>query len=384
LTAGTGTRTPHIGLNLLFLVPGETGGLEVYARELLPPLTAALPQCRFTAFVNRETVAADGPWREMRMVEVPVRSRRRAEWVIGEQLLLPRLAARTGVDLVHSLGSTAPGRGRFARVVTIHDLNYVHLPKAHFGIRSLGIRLLVPLAARTAHRVIVPSQSTAIDVARHLRVDRERMDVVPYGLGATKVAPADEGDVRRRLGLGNRRVLLSVSAKRPHKNLGRLVEALALVPDDRRPLLVIPGYRTPHEEELRARSAALGLSGDVLFLGWLPSDDIEALYRLSEAFIFPSMHEGGGLPVLEAMARGIPTACSNRSAMPEYAGDAAVLFDPVDPTAIAEAIERLLGDADLGRRLSAAGPARAAQFSWETTARGTAASYRRALELSPE
>src|SRR5690348_71385 len=143
--------TAHVGLNLIFLVPGETGGMEVAARELIPALLAqAPPGMRFTAFVNREAAAAGGgPWGELLpAVTVPVRARRREQWVFGEQALLPRLAAAHGVGLVHSLASTAPLRGRFARVVTIHDLIYARFPDAHAGLRDKGMRVLVPAAAR--------------------------------------------------------------------------------------------------------------------------------------------------------------------------------------------------------------------------------------------
>jgi len=153
----------HVGLNLIFLVPGETGGMEVAARELIPALVAeAKPGTRFTAFVNRETAAAgDGPWGELLpAVTVPVNARKRVQWVLGEQTLLPLLAARAGVDLVHSLASTAPLWGRFRRVVTVHDLIYARFPDAHAGIRDKGMRVLVPAGARRSDRVIADSQST--------------------------------------------------------------------------------------------------------------------------------------------------------------------------------------------------------------------------------
>ena len=125
---------------------------------------------RFTAFVNREAAAAkDGPWGELLpAVTVPVNARNRVQWVLGEQALLPRLAARAGVDLVHSLASTAPVWGRFRRVVTVHDLIYARFPEAHAGIRDLGMRVLVPLGVRRSDRVIVDSQSTRDDLVELL------------------------------------------------------------------------------------------------------------------------------------------------------------------------------------------------------------------------
>jgi glycosyltransferase involved in cell wall biosynthesis len=353
----------HVGLNLVFLVPGETGGMEVFARELIPALLEEAPAgTSFTAFVNREAAAAgDGPWGELLpAVTVPVHARSRMQWVLGEQTMLPRLAARAGVDLVHSLASTAPLHGRFRRVVTVHDLIYARYPDAHSGIRERGMRVLVPAAARRSHRVIVDSLSTRDDVIELIGLSPDRIDVVPLGLGTV---------VRERP------LLLSLSAKRPHKNLLALIDALASIPAERRPLLILPGYPTWHERELRERAISSGIEADVRFLGWVSGAELEGLWSLAEVFVFPSLYEGFGLPVLEAMARGVPVACSDASSLPEVAGDAALLFDPHEPRAIAQALERLLGDADLRAQLRTRGEARAREFTWQRTARLTLESY---------
>ncbi len=356
--------------------------MEVYARELIPALLEQAPAgTRFTAFVNREAAAQPGPWGELLpAVTVPVHARDRVQWVLGEQLLLPRLAAREGADLVHSFASTAPLRGRFARVVTIHDLIYARFPEAHAGIRDRGMRVLVPAAARRSDRVIADSQSTREDLVELLGLDPARIDVVALGLGAPQRAhPCSECETRERFALGGRRVLLSLSAKRPHKNLGALIDALAELAPERRPVLVLPGYPTAHEAELREHASARGVHDDVRFPGWVTAEQVEGLWRLASAFVFPSLYEGFGLPVLEAMARGVPVACSNASSLPEVAGEAALLFDPRNPTQIAQALERLLSDSGLCERLSALGRERAARFTWQRTATETLASYAAAL-----
>jgi glycosyltransferase involved in cell wall biosynthesis len=375
----------HVGLNLIFLVPGETGGMEVAARELVPALLdAAPPSMRFTAFINREAAdAKDGPWGELLpSVTVPVRARRREQWVLGEQALLPPMAARRGVELVHSLASTAPAWGRFRRVVTVHDLIYARFPEAHAGIRDLGMRVLVPLAVRHSQRVIVDSESTRRDLVELLGTPPGRIDVVPLGLGASRRGePVEQAALRARLELGERRVVLSLSAKRPHKNLAALIEALALIPSERRPVLVLPGYPTPHEAELRERARSAGVQDDVRFLGWLAKAEIEGLWQIADVFAFPSLYEGFGLPVLEAMARGVPVACSNASSLPEVAGDAALLFDPRQPSAMAASLERLLGDERERERLRVKGLQWASRFTWERTARATLKSYLRTVKL---
>jgi glycosyltransferase involved in cell wall biosynthesis len=370
-------------LNLIFLVPDETGGMEIAARELIPALVAAAPPgMSFTAFINREASAAGvGDLREqLPVVTVPVRARRRVQWVLGEQTLLPLMAARAKTDLVHSLASTAPLWGRFRRVVTVHDLIYARYPDAHAGLREKGMRVLVPAAARRSHRVIVDSLSTRDDLIELLGLAAERIDVVPLGLGAPRRAePLGETDVRARLRLDGRRVVLSLSAKRPHKNLLALIGALAQIPVSERPALVLAGYPTEHEAQLRERAHTLGLDDDVRFPGWLSDAEVEGLWAIADAFVFPSLYEGFGLPVLEAMARDVPVACSNASSLPEVAGDAALLFDPHDEAAITDALVRLLADRELADRLRAAGRERVREFTWERTARATIDSYLRAL-----
>ncbi len=360
----------HVGLNLVFMVPGATGGMEVAARALIPALRDAAPGIRFTALVNREAAGED---LGVESVVVPVNATNRVEWVRGEQQLLPGIARRLGCDLVHSLASTAPARGRFARVTTIHDLNYKLVPEAHFGLRALGMRVLVPAAARRSHRIIVDAASTRRDLASHLGTPEDKVDVVPLGVTPRPpVEPTPAAELRARLELGDGPVLLTVSAKRPHKNLLRLLDAVALL--DAPPVVVMPGYATPHEAEWRERAAALGLRA--VFPAWVSAEDLEGLYALAAAFVFPSLAEGFGLPVLEAMARGVPVACSDATSLPEVAGDAALLFDPHDPEAIAGALRRIPGEA---ARLRAAGLARVAEFTWERTAALTAASYERTL-----
>ena len=372
----------HIGLNLVYLVPGDTGGTETYAQELIPELVAAAPDTRFTAFVNREAAAqAERPWGELvPAITVPVKARNRAQWVRGEQQLLPRLASKAGVALLHSLANTAPAWGRYRRVVTIHDLAYRLAPEAHLGVLGLGMRMLVPLGAHRSHRIIVDASSTREDVRRLLKISPDKVDVVPLGFGSTP-HPVVVGDLelRERLGAGDRPIVLCVAAMRPHKNLARLVRAVALITADRRPLLVLPGYPTAHEQELRRLAAELGVADDLRFPGWVDAPELEGMYAAAACFVFPSLIEGFGLPVLEAMSRGVPVACSGRGALSEVAGNAALLFDPESEPSIAAAIERLLSDRAEADRLAVAGREQARRFTWAATAAGTLACYEKVL-----
>ena len=255
--------------------------MEVYARELLAALPAAAPRYRFTAFVNRETAARpDALPSSIERVLVPVNARNRVEWVRGEQQFLPGLARRAGVSLLHSLASTAPGRGRYRRVVTVHDLNYRTVPEAHLGLLGLGMRVLVPLAARTANRVIADSWSTRADLVRLLGLRAAKVDVVHPGFGVSPAPALGAAETRWRFSLpAGRPLLLCLSAMRPHKNLAGLLRALALL--DPRPVAVLAGYETPHVAELRELAGELGVAADVRFPGWISSSEVEGLFALT-------------------------------------------------------------------------------------------------------
>jgi glycosyltransferase involved in cell wall biosynthesis len=371
----------HVGLNCLFLVPGETGGMEVAARELIRALRLVAPDLELTAFVNREGSAEGFGTSDnlrdarVRVVALPVSARRRTQWVLGEQLLLPRAARRAGIDVLHSLGGTGPARAGVPHVMTVHDVHFRSAPQAHFGWRGAGLALLVPRAARRAARVIVPSAATRGEVVRHLGLPPTKVALVEPGAGRSPVAATDDVTLRRRLDLGDRRVLLSLAAKRPHKNLGSLLAALAMFAPQDRPVAVLAGYTTPLDRELRARAAALGVEDGVRMVGWLPDADIEGLFGLSAALVHVAHAEGFGLPVIEAMARGVPVICSDRPPLTTISDGSAWLVDPGEPAEITAAIRKVLaGGAEVSAKTSR-GRDLAASRSWETTARATLAIY---------
>jgi glycosyltransferase involved in cell wall biosynthesis len=371
-----------VGLNLLYLVPGETGGLESYARRLIPALARAGSDLELIAFVNQETF--DSLPRELdespiEIVLVQTEGRSRLRRVLAEQMVLPRMASRRGLDLLHSMGSTAPARLSMTSVVTVNDVIYALHPEAHTRAMRAGLRILVPLGARRADRVIAISQSAAREVADVLSLSPERIDVVH--LAGRPLGPAtSESEVRQRFQLEDAPVVLSVSARRPHKNLPSLLRAFARLQP--RAVLVLPGYSTPFENELTALARDLGIEERIRFLGWVSEADLEGLYRVASCFVFPSLAEGFGLPILEAMERGVPVACSNASSLPEIAAGAARYFDPLQVDEIAEAMNELLTDRTEAERLALAGIERARGFSWERTARETIASYERAVSAA--
>ncbi|MDA0164744.1 glycosyltransferase family 4 protein [Solirubrobacter ginsenosidimutans] len=375
----------RVGLNVLYLVPGAVGGTETYARLLIGELAKAAPETEFFVFCGTE---AEEPLRgqgwpaNTRLVSVRLPSAIKPLRIATELSVLPVLADRHRVDILHSLGTTSPPASRAARVVTVHDLIYDRFPGSFSRAATAGLRLTVPLGARRAQRVIADSEATATDVRERLRVAPERIDVVPLGLGAPPALDATPaGEVRSRFELGDADVVLCVSAALPHKNLGRLLEGFAGLSPARREtsMLVVAGHAGRTLAELQARAAGLGIAERVRFTGWISDADLEGLYALASAFVYPSLLEGFGLPVLEAMRRSVPVGCSTRGSLEEVAGDAALTFDPLDPRSIAAAIEQLLADPGLRATLIERGIARAATFRWEATAAATLASYERAL-----
>src|SRR5207248_548568 len=242
---------PHIGLNLIFLVPDETGGMEVYARNLIEALGRVRPDLRLTAFVNRNAAAQPGPWHDVECVTVPVDSRSRVKWVLAEQFVLPPMARRARIDLLHSPANLAPALGRYTRVLTVHDLIHRTFPDAHEGIRARVLSVIMPLGIRRSHRLIADSRATRDDLIKLLNEPADKIDVVPLGLSDPHPEKAlPEAELRTKLRLADRTIALSLSAKRPHKNLIRLLDSLASIPPERRTILDIPGYSSWHEREL--------------------------------------------------------------------------------------------------------------------------------------
>ena len=257
-------------------------------------------------------------------------------------------------------------------MLTVHDVLWRRLPEAVPAAMRLGTNVLVTAAARRADRVITVSHASAADIERELRLPAGRVAVVPNGVTPPPAAPPAPADV----GQGARPLALSVASDLPHKNLAALVDGLALVPADARPLLAFAGHGTD-TGALRARAAERGVADDVRLLGAVDADRLEALYAAAALVLTATRFEGFGLPVLEAMARGVPVACSDLPVLREVAGDAAVWLDPGDP---AEHRARHHRRARRRRAAAHGGPAQAARFSWAAAARATAEVYERAAD----
>jgi glycosyltransferase involved in cell wall biosynthesis len=378
----TAQRPLRIGLNLLYLMEGA-GGAGRYAEELIPALLEAEPDTALTAFVTTrmQEELLQEPWAaEVEWVRYDIEpGSRRA--LLAQMVELPIASARRRHDVLHSPANFGILKTlRAANVVTLLDLIWLHPETSPHepGERARG-KLVFTRCARAADRILTISEATKQDLIETIGLRPDRIDVTPLGARADGARPTPEAELRTRLGLGRGRFLLSVAQKQPHKNLSSLIRALAKLDDDVE--LVLAGASAPHEAELRALADRLELADRVRFLAWVTNADLAGLYEAAAGFVLPSFLEGFGLPVLEAMQHGTPVACSNRSALPEVAGDAALLFDPYDQESVTGAIRRLLGDEKLRADLVRRGYEQAGRFTWEQTAAGTLAGYRRAISV---
>jgi glycosyltransferase involved in cell wall biosynthesis len=279
-------------------------------------------------------------------------------------------------DLYHGTNVLCPRFRSAATVATVHDLAFLRyreeVPVAHRYERYLARSL------RRNRRIIAVSAATRQDLIELLDVPAGKIDVVHEGApeSAEWLDGAAFREFRERHGIPDR-YFLFVGTLEPRKNLVRLLEAAATLAAP--PALVLAGRDGWHSTPIHTAIARARRKLPVITPGFVTEAEKAALYRGALAFAFPSLYEGFGLPVLEAFAAGTPVLTSNTSALPEVAGDAAILVDPRDVAAIRDALRRLVEDADLRRRLSAAGTARLRRFSWEHTARETLAVYERAL-----
>ena len=373
----------RIGLDgkILTLRAGGTGRYAInLTRAMLAEAAAHRPDLEFVVLTGPQTSR-----------EVMEEFRGRCEEcflgakssVIRSLTLVPAALRRLRVDIFHGMDHVGiPLVGRSGKyVVTVHDVIPLILPETFTPRHRLVVRLALARVRRKADLVVVPSHAVKRDVVRRVGLPEDRVVVTHEGC-EPRFRPvrsaAARRDVAARYGLPPRYVL-AVGTLEPRKNLTTLLEAFARLRRDGEVdadlRLVLAGARGWLDEPIFATVRSLGLEDAVRFTGFVDDADLPAVYSGAALFVFPSLHEGFGLPLLEAMACGVPVVTSNISSMPEVAGDAAVLVDPRDTDGLAAAIARLLRDEALRDRLREAGIARARQFSWEATARRTLDAY---------
>lgn len=356
------------------------GGIGTYIRNLVPALANRDPSVEMMLFHSRfDSPQPPEPWiREHSTHELRARMRSLyLRWnVVGRPPLPAPLA---GADIVHvtNHAGVAPAGARQRLVVTVHDLAFDVLPGAFPARWRVVYRLGLRAAVRRADAIVTPSRTTAEDLLSRTAVDPSKLHVVPLA-ASLPAGKLDADDVLARLKIRGPYVLF-VGTLEPRKNLVRLVRAYRRVAAEGFPhALVLAGPLGWHHESLM-RELALQGPGEIVMTGEISADELDAVYRAADVFAYPSLYEGFGLPVLEALVRGIPTVASNTSAVPEVSGDAALGVDPRSVRSIAQAISSLMSDVGLADRMAARARAQAQRFSWDETARLTLQVYERVL-----
>ena len=365
-----------VGFDVTPLEERERTGVGRYVERLLAALVARGDSHRYHLLASRSLhgVVPAG-------VVDPVGRRFPTRW-LWMQAMLPVTLSRLQPRLCHFTNGMAPFGCPCPYVLTLYDMSlFLHARTQPLKSRLL-IRSLVPRVARRAAAVITATDSARADIIRVLGLPPTQVQVVSGGVDPA-FRPIDTPDaldpVRRRYGL-DRPFILSVGTLEPRKNLGRLTRAFGqLRAQGRREELVLVGRNGWGRDEARRVADALGIATSVRTLGYVPELDLPALYALARVVAFPSLHEGFGFPLVEAMACGTPVLTSNRSAMAEVGRDAALLIDPTAVGSIADGLAALLNDESLRERLRGAGLRRAASLGWSTVAARTVAVYDRVL-----
>lgn len=354
-------------------------GLGRYARSLAQALISEMDSPP-TLFYNRTEQAQDIPeWSNIprRSIRIGYKPWRMMIW----QGQLFRIAFNRLVPdarLFHATEHLLMPLRDVPTVMTVHDLIYKLFPQHHKKLNYWFLNAAMPLFVRRADAIIVVSQATKNDLIRHYGTPDNKITVV-HEAAATHFRVPPDSEVARVRAIYDlpERFLLAVGTIEPRKNLTRLAESLARLRQDHRDLqLIVVGARGWLYGDFFARLEELGVQDAVRLLGYVPDDDLPAIFRAATVYVMASLYEGAGLPVLEAMACGAPVASSRESSMPELGADVARYFNPYDVNHMTDVIGMVLDDRHLRAEMAAAGPERAARFSWQRAARDTLAVYR--------
>jgi glycosyltransferase involved in cell wall biosynthesis len=375
---------PHIGLNA-HLLSGQAGyrsaGIHGYIYHTLAHLREAAPpnDWRFTVMVGAENkMAFDSlTMRRSRFdTESPLRR------IMWEQVAQPWQL--NNFDLYHAMAFVSPLILRKPSVVTVYDLSFLHYPQVLSASRRLYLRLFTTLSCRRARRVIAISHSTAHDLTHSLNIPADKIDVAAPGYDTALYRQLSEEQIaafKQKRGLPER-FWLFLGTLEPRKNLITLIEAYAALPTNERLPLILAGGKGWLYDDIFSAVERYNLVRDIHFPGYLPVEDLPLWYNSTECFIYPSVFEGFGLPVLEAMACGTPVIISDASSLPEVAGEAGISLSPRDIAAWTAALRRAYHDEAWRSEASRKGLIEAQRYQWAQTAGATIASYQKAIGLA--
>lgn len=350
---------------------GTKGGIEVYARELYMALGDIDSGFEFIGFASRELAAADHSWFPGEVVDSGISGENRLTWAVGELFAASRAARRLGVDLIHGPAMFGPLRSSVPVVISVHDLLYFSHPELMQNKLFTGpVKWMEKRGAANATRLITISEYSASAIRRYLKFPGDRIDVIP--LAARKRSPPSSQLHDRRSNL-----FLAMGQRSPYKNFETIVRAWAELAPHERPEIVITGGQG--NDPLAPLVRELGLEDTVTLKAWVSSEELGELLATATALIDSTLATGFSLPTLEAMNGGLPVLLADTEVFREVGGDAADYFAPGDPASLAAAVRSLSGDHARQSELTERGLKRAAQFSWESVAVQTLASFEEAL-----
>ncbi|NOZ71514.1 MAG: glycosyltransferase family 4 protein [Chloroflexi bacterium] len=381
------SKTPRLGLIATLLSTASSyrsAGLHTYSHQLLHHLATSAKVGELHAFVGDRAYA---PPSSLHLHYPILGVRHPLQRIVWEQSMLPGLARRWGISLLHGLANALPVLSHIPSVVTVHDLSFMRYPQAFRPGNRFYLSRITALSCRRARRVIAVSRATAADIQHYFHIPADKISVIYNGVDSIyrPLPPAEVSAYRQKAGWPER-FILTVGTLEPRKNHLTLLEAYARYRTmTSQPLpLLIGGGRGWYYETIFARVQALGLSEHVHFLGFVPLEALPWLYNSATLFVYPSLYEGFGLPLAEAMACGTPAITSQCSSLPEVAGDAALLIDPQQPDMLATAMRDILASPERQQTMRTAGLKQTAPFRWEHTAAATAQLYQQLLQSTSD
>jgi len=362
----------RVGINLLYLIPGIVGGTETYAAGLLRGLAQVAPDDEFFVFVNR--AAAEWPLPanlNFTRVICPITGLNRAQRYLYEQTRLPLLLRRYGVDILHSLGYVGPVLTSCPSVLTIHDANFVDLVSIP-AWRRIVLRLFVTLAAKRAQIIITDSDFSKSRLAEVLKLPIRKITVIHAAPVVDDGPVLDCSEIKRLYSI-KEPYLVTFGGKAVHKNIATLIRAFAVLGQEFEHSLVLIGHLPP---DVKLTAIEEHLRGRIFATGYIPRAYIWSLLSHAELFVFPSLYEGFGLPVLEAQHAGVPVVCSSRGALPEIAGDGAIYFNPLSVENLVQVTRKVLLSSEMRKALVKKGKENLKRFSWQEAAQQAVAIYK--------
>jgi glycosyltransferase involved in cell wall biosynthesis len=369
----------RIGVNTLFLIPGEVGGTETYLREVLFAMAKSFADIEWVLFTNRENDGyfrrIFGQFRQFAFHPLPLRATNRYARIIREQFDLPFRVSASQVDLLWSPGYTAPFFSPCSQVVTVHDMQYKRYPQDLTFLARLATDILIKVAVARCSRIIAVSDFSRQEIIHFTRVNSEKVTFVYEAADPAfaKFIPDDVKQQRlKRLLSTEKPYILCVANTYPHKNVHALIEAFGQVVEKIPHQLVLVGKPRLGEPEVQAALRGVPDASRIHRLLQVDYEDLFALYQGADLFVFPSLYEGFGLPVLEAMMSGVPVLTTKCGSIPEVGGDKVCYFDPAGSTDLARQMLHIVSwKSDYRKNQIMEAQKRACQFSWQQTAAKT-------------